>query len=91
MSDQIQNLIMIAKETVQGFDVDVPLFVKNNLNSFIDTIVSAPNEVGLEKAIKALRHHIADQYDWQAEYCNKIEQICDRAEAIRKGIQRESI
>ena len=43
---------------------------------------------GLGRAVRALRHHIADQFDWSSGYSRAISDFCDRAEAIRRGMLR---
>ncbi|HEU4601212.1 MAG TPA: hypothetical protein VFS24_04550 [Steroidobacteraceae bacterium] len=62
-------------------------YAVNNLRSFIEGIESQPDEVGVQKAVHALRFHIADQFEWSADYCKSISSFCERADRIRREVK----
>jgi hypothetical protein len=59
-------------------------YALNNFRSFIGGIESDSSPLGIERAVRALRHHIVDQFEWTESYCKDITGFCDRADRIRK-------
>ena len=64
-------------------------YALNNLSDFIASLEQDDTQPEIDRAIHSLKHHMVDQFDWQAEYSTKISDFCDRAEAVLRGLTRQ--
>lgn len=65
----------------------LPIFAERNLRQFIARLEQDSSPSALAQAVRTLRHHITDQFDWDSEYSEVISGFCNRADAILRGMQ----
>ena len=86
--NQIESIIEEAKEFLeQNADASVESdkwYAIGNFRKCVNSIEANPSKLNMEKALYALRHHIVDQYDWNADYCKTISNFASKLEAVAK-------
>ncbi|RDH45844.1 hypothetical protein [Zooshikella ganghwensis] len=86
--NQIELIIEEAKEFLEKNADAVPesdkWYAVGNFRKFVLSIEGNPSKANMEKSLHALRHHIVDQYDWNADYCKTISNFASKFEAIAK-------
>lgn len=60
----------------------------NNFKAFLADISANPSAEGIDRACHALNWHIADQFEWSAQYCKEITFFCESIRRIGKAIER---
>jgi hypothetical protein len=90
MSAQLEQLVAEAKAWLASQSAEAPQserwYAFSNLRSFVSSIEVDSSPDGIARAARALRHQIADQFDWSADYSKVISAYCERAEQIRRGL-----
>lgn len=93
MSTQLEALLEEANAWLAQRKAPAPHTAEwcalNNLRTFIRDIEQDKSAESIARAVHALRHHIVDQFDCSADYCDAISLICDRADNILLGMRRK--
>lgn len=87
--NQIETIIQEAKVfLVNNADASPQSdkrYAVDNFRKFVLSIEKNPSKTNIEKNLHALRHHIVDQYDWNADYCKIISRFTSKFEAVIKS------
>jgi hypothetical protein len=62
-------------------------YALNNFRRFLADIDADPSAEGIARACHALNWHIADQFEWSAQYCKEISFFCESIRLIGKAVE----
>jgi hypothetical protein len=90
MSAQLEQIVAEARAWLASQAPEVPQserwYAFRGLNSFVSSLEVDPSPDGIARAVRALQHQIADQFDWSADYSKVISAYCEQADQIRLGL-----
>lgn len=86
--NQLETIIKEAKEFLEQNSEaqreSDKWYAIGNFRKCVSSIEADPSKLNMEKSLLALRYHIVDQYDWNADYCKTISNFATKLDSVAK-------
>jgi hypothetical protein len=90
MNSDLLALIAEIKSWLASQAGDAPgserWYVLNNVRAFLTDLEASRSTEAVARAVKVLQRQIADQFDWESEYCQIVSTFAARAHRIEREL-----